>query len=66
MEGVNIAEATQKEGIPTSMNLTQEAMHLHNVLTLPSLLVRLTQGKELLMDYSRSHVATSIEYLGVL
>jgi hypothetical protein len=48
------------------VNLTQEAMQLHNLLALPHLLARPTQGKELLMDYFRSHVATSIEYLRVL
>jgi len=41
-------------------------MQLHNLLTLPHLHARPTQGREPLVDYFRSHVVTSIEYLGIL
>jgi len=47
-------------------NLNQEAMRLHNLLSLPHLLTRHTRGKEPLVDYSRSHVVMSIEYLNIL
>jgi hypothetical protein len=47
-------------------NFTQEAMQLHNLLALPCLLARPTQGREPLVDYSRSHVVTFIKYLGIL
>jgi len=66
MEVVNTAEETLEEDAPTSVNLIQEAMQLHNLLALIHLLARLTEGREVLMDYFRSHVMTSIEYLGVL
>jgi len=39
---------------------------LHNLLALPRLPTKPTQGKEPLVDYFRSHVVTSIEYLGIL
>ncbi len=63
---MNIAKTTQHEDILTLTNFTQEAMQLHNMLAFPCLLTRPTQGRELLMDYSRSHVVTSIEYFGNL
>jgi hypothetical protein len=66
MEAVNIAKTTQQEDVPTLVNFTQEGMQLHNLLALPHLLARPTQGKELLVDYSRSHVVTSIEFFGGL
>ncbi len=50
MKAFNIVETTQEEDVPTSMNLTQEAMQLHNLVALLHLLVRRTQGRELLMD----------------
>jgi hypothetical protein len=37
-------------------------MQLHNLLALPRLHARPTQGREPLVDYFRSHVVTSIEY----
>jgi hypothetical protein len=41
-------------------------MRLHNLLSLPHLLVRCTRGNEPLIDYYRSHVVTSVEYLSIL
>jgi hypothetical protein len=43
-------------------NLIQEAMRLHNLLSLPHLPIRCTRGKEPLIDYFQSHVVTSAEY----
>jgi len=37
-------------------NLTQEAMRLHNLLSLLDLPIRHIRGKEPLIDYSRSHL----------
>jgi hypothetical protein len=48
------------------VNLTQEEMQLHNLLALPCLPPRPTQGRKQLVDYFKSHVVTSIEYLGIL
>jgi len=48
------------------VNFTQEAMQLHNLLALPCLLAKPTQGKKPLVDYSRSHVVISIKYLIIL
>jgi hypothetical protein len=47
-------------------NLTQEAMRLHNLLSLPYLPTRHIRGKEPLDDYFQSHVVTSIKYLNIL
>jgi len=41
-------------------------MRLHNLLSLPHLLVRRTRENEPLIDYYRSHVVTSVEYLSIL
>jgi hypothetical protein len=38
-------------------------MGIHNLLSLPHLLAKQTKGRELLVDYSQSHVVTSKEYL---
>ncbi len=41
-------------------------MKLHNLLSLPHLPLRCTRGKELLVDYSKSHVVIYFEYLNIL
>jgi len=47
-------------------NLTQEAMKLHNLLSLPRLPARCTRGKKPLIDYSQSHVVTFTKYLHII
>jgi hypothetical protein len=47
-------------------NLNQEAMRLHNLLSLLHLRTRRARGKKPLIDYSQSHVVTSFEYLNIL
>jgi hypothetical protein len=66
MEAINIVKTTQHEDIPTLTNFIQEPMQLHNMLAFPYIPARPTQGREPLMDYSRSHVVISIQYFGNL
>jgi len=65
-EIIKIFETTQHENVRTSANLNEEVMQLHNLLALPHLFGRPTQGKESLVDYSRSNVVASTEYLRIL
>jgi hypothetical protein len=51
---------------PISKDPTKEEMCLRSLLSLPHLLARCTQGKNLLIDYSQSHVMTTINYLSVI
>jgi len=48
---------------PISKDFTKEEIHQHSLL---HLLARRTQGREPLVDYSQSHVMTSIHYLSAL
>jgi len=65
-EAINIVEVIQQRDVPTLANFTQEAMQLHNLLALLCHSTRPTQGRDPLVNYFRSHVMTSIEYLGIL
>jgi hypothetical protein len=47
-------------------NLTQEAMRLHNLLSLLHLPTRCTRGKGPLVYYFYSHFVTFVEYLNIL
>jgi hypothetical protein len=38
-------------------------MRIHNLLSLPHLPAKQTKGRELLVDYSQSHVVISKDYL---
>jgi hypothetical protein len=40
-------------------------MRLHNLLSLPHLLVRHTRVEEPLVDYFQSYVVTCVEYLNI-
>jgi len=61
---MDIQELLQEIQLPP--NLTQEFMKVHNLLLLPHLPARHTNGKEPLIDYFQSHFAISFEYLDIL
>jgi replicative DNA helicase len=46
-------------------NVTQETMRMHNFLFLPQLIAKQTKGKELLVNYSKSHVIF-YQYIDIL
>ncbi len=64
-EIVNLDEVILKlvQEIQNPPNPTQEAMRLHNLLSLPHLPPKHIRGKDPLIDYSWSHVVTFVEYL---
>jgi hypothetical protein len=67
-EIVDLDEVTPKlvQETQNPPNLIQETMRLHNLLSLPHLLIRCTRGNEPLVDYYQSHVVTFAEYLSIL
>ncbi len=65
---INIVQLTPKllQDAPISEDLIVEEMLLCNLLSLPHLPTRRTQEKKPLINYSRSHVVTFVNYLSVL
>jgi hypothetical protein len=48
------------------LGVNQRALSTNNLLSLPHLLVRRKNGRELLVDYSQSHVVISNQYLNIM
>lgn len=48
------------------LGVNQRALSTNNLLSLPHLLVRRMNGRELLVDYSQSHVVISNQYLSIM
>jgi hypothetical protein len=65
---INLANSSPnlREEIQSSPNLTQEVMRFHNLLSLPHLPTKQTIKKKPFINYSQSHIVTSIEYLVIL
>ncbi len=65
---VNLNDPTpsSEQELETQLNLTQEVMNFHNLLSLPHLLARRIVRKIHLEDYSQSHVVTFVDCLAIL
>jgi hypothetical protein len=65
---INIVQPTLEplQDAPILEDLTKEEMHMCSLLSLPRLPTRPTQGRELLIDHSQSHVMTFADYINVL
>ncbi len=66
---INLAHSTQVLAyeVPHLQSFTiPTPSHLPHLLSLPSLLARKIKGTELLIDYNKSHVVTTIEYSEIM
>jgi hypothetical protein len=61
----SLDETVELKNLECSTQVTL-AQGCHNLMSLPHLLARKTNGREPLMDYSQSHVVSSKEYLRIM